>query len=243
MRALLLAAGFGTRLRPVTDQVPKCLVKIDEKPLLSYWLDQLSSKSIDKILVNTHYLPDVVEEFIQTSNCKSKIQIAFEEILLGTGGTILKNRDFFNEQSFFVAHADNLTLFNLDKFIEAHHKRSKSIEITMMVFDTDAPQTCGILETDENGIVLQFHEKVKNSPGKKANAAVYIFEPTIFNFLEALGKEIIDLSTEVFPFFMEKIQIFHNSIYHRDIVNIESLRLANEEFPEIYKNCDLDKDQ
>jgi mannose-1-phosphate guanylyltransferase len=243
LRALLLAAGFGTRLRPITDHVPKCLVEIDEKPLLSYWLDQLSSKSIDKVLVNTHYLPVVVEEFIQTSKYQSKIQIAFEKSLLGTGGTILKNRGFFNEQSFFVAHADNLTLFDLDNFIEAHHNRPKSTEITMMVFDTDAPQTCGIVETDENGLVLRFHEKVKNPPGKKANAAVYIFEPTIFNFLEELGKEIIDLSTEVLPFFMEKIQIFHNSTYHRDIGNMESLGLANEEFPEIYKKYNLDKDQ
>jgi mannose-1-phosphate guanylyltransferase len=236
LRALLLAAGFGTRLRPLTDQTPKCLVKIDEKPLLSYWFDLLTSSSIDKILVNTHYLPEKVESFIKNASCVSKISIVFEEILLGTGGTILKNRDFFKKDSFLVAHADNLTLFNVEDFIAAHRNRHHSVDITMMTFDTDTPESCGIIETDANGIVLKFHEKVKNPPGHKANAAVYIFEPVIFEFLEKLGKHSIDLSTEVLPFFMGKIQIFHNSKYHRDIGTIESLRLANEEFGKISKS-------
>lgn len=235
MRALLLAAGFGTRLRPVTDHTPKCLVKIDDKPLLSYWVNVLSTHSVDKILVNTHYLPERVEEFIDNLSCRSKIQVVYEETLLGTGGTILKNREFFEEKSFLVAHADNLTLFNLDEFIAAHSRRPQSVEITMMTFDTDAPRTCGIIETDENGIVIQFHEKVNNPPSNKANAAIYIFEPTIFNFLEKLGKIVIDLSTEVLPFFMGKIQIYHNSTYHRDIGTVESLKLANEEFKRLQK--------
>lgn len=235
MRALLLAAGFGTRLRPVTNETPKCLVEINQKPLLSYWFDILNSASIDKILVNTHYLPEKVNEFINTSACNSKVKIVFEKTLLGTGGTILKNKDFFQQNSFLVAHADNLTLFNLEDFITAHNIRPKFVEITMMTFDTDAPSTCGIVEIEKNNIVVQFHEKVSNPPGNKANAAVYIFEPTIIKFIEKLGKEVVDISTEVLPFFMGKIQIFHNSKYHRDIGNIESLRLANEEFAQFKK--------
>ncbi len=210
MRALLLAAGFGTRLRPVTNETPKCLVKINEKPLLSYWFNILSSDSIDKILVNTHYLPEKVSEFIKTSDYASKVKVVFEGSLLGTGGTILKNKEFFKENSFLVAHADNLTLFNLEDFIEAHHNRPNSVEITMMTFDTDAPSTCGIVETNKDSIVIKFHEKVSNPPGNKANAAVYIFEPTIIRFIEKLGKETIDISTEVLPFFIGKIQIFNN---------------------------------
>ena len=242
MRALLLAAGYGTRLKPITNHVPKCLVEIDNRPLLSYWLSQLSTEKIDKILLNTHYLPEMVEEFIEKSEFKENIQLVFEERLLGTGGTILKNRDFFNKKSFLVAHADNLTLFNLDQFIAAHLNRPSSVEITMMAFDTDAPQSCGIIETDKNNIVIQFHEKVSNPPSNRANAAVYIFEPTIFNFLEKLGKTTIDLSTEVLPFFMGKIQIFHNSIYNRDIGTNESLKTANDEFPKIFKSYTRNQD-
>lgn len=235
MRVLLLAAGFGTRLRPITDHTPKCLVKIDEKPLLSYWVDLLSSGSVDRVLVNTHYLPEKVEAFVDNLSCRSKIQVVYEETLLGTGGTILKNREFFKENSFLVAHADNLTLFNLEDFIAAHSRRPQSVEITMMTFDTDTPRTCGIIEADDDGIVTRFHEKVSNPPGNKANAAVYIFEPTVFTFLEKLGKITIDLSTEVLPFFMGKIQIYHNSAYHRDIGTVESLMRANEEFKRLQK--------
>lgn len=233
MRALLLSAGFGTRLRPITDHVPKCLVNINGKPLLSYWFDLLEPSEIDKILVNTHYLPEKVEEFINHSSSSVKVKIIYEDTLLGTGGTILSNKEFFKNDSFLVAHADNLTIFNCHDFINAHRRRPKDVEITMMTFDTDVPHSCGIIEADKNGIVLGFHEKVSNPPGNKANAAVYIFEPSIFNFLEKLGMKTIDLSTEVLPFFMGKIQIFHNSKYHRDIGTVESLRLANEEFSKL----------
>lgn len=68
MRALLLAAGLGTRLRPITDRVPKCLVKVQGKPLLDYWLDILLTNGIDRVLVNTHYLPGAVNTYVKQSS-------------------------------------------------------------------------------------------------------------------------------------------------------------------------------
>lgn len=230
MRALLLAAGFGTRLRPITDNIPKCLVPIHGKPLLGYWLDLLLSNGVERILVNTHYLPDAVRQFVADSSWRSLIDLVHEDTLLGTGGTVLANREFFSRESFMVAHADNLTRFDVSAFIEAHHNRPQGVEITMMTFDTDAPQTCGIVEQDTRGIVQRFHEKSASPPGKRANAAVYIFEPSILNFLEALNKKEIDLSLEVLPHYLGRMQCFHNSDYHRDIGNTESLRLAQLEF-------------
>src|SRR5260221_14266717 len=94
MKALLLAAGFGTRLRPITDQVPKCLVPVQQKPLLAYWLDLLFPKHVLKMLINTHYLPEQVRQFINTSSWSDRVTLVHEEELLGTGGTALKNRDF-----------------------------------------------------------------------------------------------------------------------------------------------------
>jgi mannose-1-phosphate guanylyltransferase len=230
LKALLLAAGFGTRLRPITDHTPKCLVEINGRPLLSYWFDLISRSGVEEVLVNTHYLPQKVKYFIENSSYKSKVTIIYEEKLLGTGGTIRRNREFFSNDSFLVAHADNLTSFNLDEFIAVHIHRQPQIEVTMMTFDTDAPQSCGIVETDVNNIVVGFHEKVNTPPSNKANAAVYIFEPTIFEFLEKFPSDTIDISTEVLPFFMGKMQTYHNSVYHRDIGTVESLKLANEEF-------------
>lgn len=230
MKALLLAAGLGTRLRPITDHVPKCLVPIQGKPLLEYWLDLLLNNGVERILVNTHYLPDVVRQFVAASSWRDSIDLVHEDTLLGTGGTILANRKFFSDEPFMVAHADNLTRFDASAFINAHRNRPQEAVITMMTFDTDAPQTCGIVEQDARGIVLRFHEKSVSPPGKRANAAVYIFEPSILDFLESLNKKEIDLSLEVLPHYLGRMQCFHNSDYHRDIGNTESLRLAQLEF-------------
>lgn len=230
MRALLLAAGLGTRLRPITNHVPKCLVPIHGKPLLGYWLDLLLPNGVDRVLVNTHYLPQAVQGFVAQSRWSDAIELAPEDELLGTGGTILKNRDFLSSGSFIVAHADNLTRFNVGAFIRAHSERPAGVDVTVMTFNTDAPQNCGIVEVDERGVVVKFHEKIANPPSNHANAAVYIFEPSIIDFLESLNKPVIDVSTEVLPQYLGRMQTFHNSDYHRDIGTPESLMLAEREF-------------
>ena len=228
MNALLLSAGYGSRLRPITLNTPKCLVEINGKPLLSIWLNFLENH-IDIVIINTHYLPEKIENFIRNSNWQNNVNLVFEEKLLGTAGTILKNRQFF-DKSFLVAHADNLTKFNLEEFKKKHELRSPGIEITMMTFETDDPKSCGIVEVNEFGIVTAFYEKINTFNGNTANAAVYIMEPTIINFIESLNKEFIDISVDIIPRFIGKIQVFKNNIYHRDIGTPLSLKQAFEEF-------------
>jgi mannose-1-phosphate guanylyltransferase len=230
MKSLLLAAGLGTRLRPITDTVPKCLVPIQGKPLLAYWLDLLKPDAENPALINTHYLPGLVGDFIKTSPWKMHCTLVNETELLGTGGTILHNQACFRDAAFLVIHADNLTRFDLDAFIDAHHRRPPGIEITMMTFDTDMPQSCGIVETDKNNIVIGFQEKSPNPRGIRANAAVYIMEPSIIAFLQSLNKKIIDVSTELLPHYLHRMQMFHNADYHRDIGTPQSLQLAEIEF-------------
>jgi mannose-1-phosphate guanylyltransferase len=230
LKALLLSAGYGTRLRPITDHVPKCLVNIQGKPLLAYWLETLLPNGIERVLINKHYLPDAVDTFVKQSNWVNKIDMVYEPMLLGTGGTVLRNLNYFSDGPFMVAHADNLTRFEVDKFIDAHKNRASGTEITMMTFKTDAPQSCGIVELDYRGVVQQFHEKVANPLGNLANAAVYIFEPTVINFLAELGQDVIDISIEVLPAYLGRIQTFLNDDYHRDIGTPESLALAELEF-------------
>lgn len=230
MRALLLAAGLGTRLRPLTERVPKCLVTVRGKPLLAYWLDLLLPSGIERVLVNTHYLPEAVRRFAADSPWRNRIMLVHEERLLGTGGTVLRNRDFFQDRAFMVAHADNLTRFDVQAFMHRHEHRPGGTLITMMTFLTDSPQSCGIVEENARGVVIAFHEKVSNPPGNRANAAVYIFEPEVIGFLAGLGNEVIDLSTQVIPAFLGRICTFHNSDYHRDIGSTESLRSAEAEF-------------
>lgn len=230
MRTLLLAAGLGTRLRPITNTVPKCMVPIHGKPLLDYWLDLLLNDGVERILINTHYLPDSVNSFVAESTWSKSITLVHEDYLLGTGGTVLRNRAFSKGQALMVAHADNLTRFKPSEFIRAHVNRSPECVMTMMTFDTDAPQSCGVVELDERGVVQAFHEKVANPPGIRANAAVYIFEPSVIDYIASLNKDVCDISNEVLPHFIGKIQTYHNTDYHRDIGTLESLALAEREF-------------
>ena len=100
----------------------------------------------------------------------------------------------------------------------------------MMTFITDQPESCGILELDQNGVVIKMHEKVKNPPGNLANAAVYILEPSVLKFLVQMNQRVIDFSTEVIPKFLGKIYTFENKEYHRDIGSMESYEAANRDF-------------
>ena len=233
MKALLLAAGLGTRLRPLTDNIPKCLIEIEGKPLLEYWFAMLHHGGVYPLLVNLHHHADMVANFVNNSPYQEFVATVFEKKLLGTGGTLLKNRDFFGDEPLMLVHADNLSIFDVQAFVNIHQNRSAGCEITMMTFRTPTPHTCGIIETDEKGCVQAFHEKVSNPPGDMANGAVYIVEPSIFNYLEGLNKEFIDFSTDVIPSFIGRINTFHNDVYHRDIGTIESYEAACKEFPQL----------
>jgi len=190
----------------------------------------LFSGGVEQTLINTHHLAEKVRQFVCMSRWRSKISLVHEEQLLGTGGTVLRNRSFFAQQPFMVIHADNLSVFDVRAFIASHHGRPRDTALTMMTFDTDTPQTCGIVVLDQNGIVQEMHEKVAHPPGRRANAAIYIFEPEVVDFIASLGKQVVDLSTEVLPHFMGRINCFHISTDHRDIGSHESLRNAEREF-------------
>lgn len=231
MKALLLAAGLGTRLRPITDSIPKCLVPIRGKPLLGYWFDLLFPAGIERALVNTHYRPQAVEQFIAGSPWRDRVETVHEATLLGTGGTVLCNRAWLGREPFMLAHADNLSLFRVEEFIAAHRARPAAAAMTMMTFETDAPESCGIVELDARGLVARFHEKVPDPPGRRANGAVYILEPEVVDFLATLGGGFIDFSTEVIPRFLGRIAVYHNATYHRDIGTPESLRKAEAQYP------------
>ena len=231
MRALLLAAGLGSRLRPITDHLPKCLVPIAGKPLLQHWLDALLAAGLEQVLVNTHYFSEAVVRFLAAYGGGGKVQIVHEPRLLGTGGTVAANAGFFQGEAGLVLHADNLSDLSLPDMMRAHAGRPPRCAMTMATFDTDQPRASGIVERDDEDIVTAFHEKVADPPGIRANAAVYIFEPEVISTCKALfSKETLDLSTEVIPLYLGRILAHHHPGYHRDIGSPESLRQARADF-------------
>ena len=230
MRVLLLAAGIGSRLMPFTATTPKCLIKINDRPLLDYWLELLFDAGVERILINTHYLSEQVDAHVKASRWAPRIDLVYEAELLGTGGTVLANREWFQGQPFMLAHADNLTDFDVAGLIAAHKTRPAGHVMTMLGFRTDTPHSCGILELDSRQTVVAFHEKVPNPPGNLANGAVYVFEPGIIDLIADCGSPVVDLSTEIIPKLVGKILCVETNGYHRDIGNPESLRMACAEF-------------
>ena len=226
IKALLLAAGLGTRLSPFTDNWPKCLMPIGERPLLEYWLETLYSSDVGEVLINLHHHSKIVQKFLNRSRFEGWVSSVFEDTLLGTAGTLRANNKYFQDCTSLLVHADNWCQCNFADFLHYHRTlRPKHCTITMMTFESPTPETCGIVEIDSDGVVHAFHEKSNNPPGNKANGAVYLLEPEILNWiLENPG--ISDFSTEVLPHFISRIATWHNQGIHRDIGALPMLKLA-----------------
>ena len=226
-RALLLAAGLGTRLRPLTLHTPKCLVPIAGEPLLSRWLSKLENAGCEAVLVNTHYLSEQVTSFLQGWHSEGMhVEFVHEHELLGTAGTLLANKSFFDAATGLLIHADNLMADDLSGLLAAHVERPEKCLLTMLSFLTDQPTSCGILEIDPQGVVIGFHEKVANPPGNFANGALYAFDPSFLDYLNKMTPAPSDFSTEVIPMLMGRIQSWHTNQPYLDIGTPEALDKA-----------------
>ncbi len=226
MKALLLAAGFGTRLRPLTNTIPKCLVPIKGKPLLQIWLERLSNAGIGPFLINTHYLAEQVNAFVETSDYRPQISLVHEKDLLGTAGTLIANLEFFQGEDGLLIHADNYCMADMAAFVNAHNNRPDGCIMTMMTFRTDTPSTCGIVELDNRGVVIGFHEKVANPPGNLANGAVYILSGELFKLLSNELHNASDFSTEVLHRFLGRIYTYETKETFMDIGTLTAYEKA-----------------
>ena len=160
VKPILLAAGSGERLRPFTSVLPKCLMPINGVPLLEYWLASIHELGFEDALVNVCYRSADVIAFLSRPRFSSWVTYSKEKHLLGTAGTIRENQDFLGDSSCFLIHADNWCCCDFKSFLDYHqYERPKHTSITMMTFESPTPETCGIVEIDNDGVVLAFHEK------------------------------------------------------------------------------------
>lgn len=228
IRSLLLSAGLGTRLRPITLSLPKCLVEINGQPILKKWIDKLEKINTEKILINTHYLSDQVDKFIQNYNSKVALYNFHEKKLYGTAGTLIANKDFFLNSIGILIHSDNFTNMDLNDLIQAHLAKPKKCLMTMLTFNSINPEKCGIVKINTSGIVQNFYEKSANPNGNLANAAVYVFEDEFLDWVVKHFPNASDFSTEVIPKMLGRIYTFHTNQPYIDIGTIESLKEARE---------------
>ena len=221
-KALLLAAGYGQRLNPFTKVLPKCLMPINKKPILEFWIERLISCGIENILINVHHFPDDVINFLNRERFREVVVWVKEDELLGTAGTLKANMEFFRGSDILFVHADNFCLANLDSFIKCHKNKSSECIMTMMTFLSENPESCGIVTTDNQGIVTEFFEKVNHPPSNLANAAIYLLDQNFLYWLQD-RENVFDFSLDVIPNLLGRIMTWNNENVHIDIGTIENL--------------------
>jgi D,D-heptose 1,7-bisphosphate phosphatase len=229
-RAMILAAGLGTRLRPLTDEIPKCLVPIAGRPLLDYWVERLCDAGVREARVNTHAHADQVRDYIRrvTNGGRLELTESYEPELLGSAGTIAANADLADGAGeVIIIYADNFSDVDLARMLAAH--RTHGDPFTMLLFRAPDPRACGIAELDDAGRVVSFVEKPREPKSDLANAGVYIVSADAYREIAALPA--FDLGFEVLPRFVGRMRGWPWEGYHLDIGTPKALDKARRDVP------------
>lgn len=225
VKVLLLAGGLGTRLRPLTDRIPKCLVPVAGRPLLDYWLDRFVEARIRDVLINTHHLRDAVRDYITIVNRGGRVHMteAYEPALLGSAGTVRANRTWVDEgETGLIVYADNLSTVNLTEMLQYH--RTHADGLTMALFRAPHPEKCGIAQLDPERRIVEFVEKPTHPKGNLANAGIYAVSARVYR--EMADMNGFDLGFDVLPKFVGRMRGWVWDGYHRDIGTPEALEQA-----------------
>jgi mannose-1-phosphate guanylyltransferase len=228
VKAFLLAAGVGSRLRPITAVTPKCMLDIGDSPLLDIWLDAFDGAGVDEVLVNLHHLPDIVRSHLATREGPPAVRTVYEPELLGSAGTLAANRRWVEgEEPFLACYADNLTDFDLRLLVDAHLQDDAIATLT--VFHSPNPSAGGVVELDATGRVTGFAEKPSQPVSDLVNAGMYAFHPSVLD--EIIGAPPKDIGYDLLPRLVGRARAVLVEGYFRDIGTPDAYRLAREEWP------------
>lgn len=207
MKAMILAAGQGARLRPYTNKIPKPMIPIGGKPILEHTIESLSAFGIREIAINLHYQPDVIQDYLgDGAKWNVSIRYSYEESLLGTAGALKVIADFFDD-SFILWYGDNLCHLNLPKLINFHRTKG-GIGSIVLHWRRDVSQS-GIVDLNHDCRILRFLEKP--SPQQVfshwVNAGVLVLEPKIVNYIPEA--QSYDLGRDLLPKLLASDQVLY----------------------------------
>jgi mannose-1-phosphate guanylyltransferase len=231
MKAFILAAGLGTRLRPLTDGLPKCLLPVRGQPLLGIWLELLRGAGITEVLINLHAHADSIRDYLKRINPGLSVRLFYEPYLLGSAGTLAAHRPWVaGEEYFWVCYSDVLTNSPLDVMLEFH--RNCSAVATLGVYEVSDPSRCGIVVCDEKGRVTQFVEKPPAPPSNLAFSGIMVATPTL---LRAIPSERpADLGRDVLPRLVGRMVAYPIHEYLLDIGIPENYAKAQTTWPGLH---------
>jgi mannose-1-phosphate guanylyltransferase/phosphomannomutase len=228
MRAVLMAGGSGTRLRPLTCDIPKPMVPILNRPIAEHIIHLLRENEITEIIATLHYLPDVIREYFQDGS-DFGVQITYaieEEQALGTAGCV-KNVAELLDETFLVISGDSITDFDLKAAIEFH--KQKNSKATLILTRVPNPIEFGVVITDEEGHIRRFLEKPSTGEvfSDTVNTGIYVLEPEVLEYLPENTES--DFSKDLFPLLLEKNEPIYGYIargYWCDVGHLDAYREA-----------------
>ena len=228
MKAFLLAAGHGVRLRPITDAVPKCMVPIRGVPLLSIWLQLLSRIGIDEVLINVHRHAAIVREFLRGNTSDVRVRVLEEPQLLGSAGTLRANRDWVSADDFFwIFYADVLNCTDLRAMMQMH--RLHNPVATLGVCEVPDPRRCGVVRMDESGVIREFVEKPAEPASNLAFSGLMIATSELLDVIPE--NTPADIGFHVLPRLVGRMVAYRIRDYLIDIGTIENYQEAQLSWP------------
>ncbi len=228
MKAFLLAAGHGERLRPLTESMPKCMVPIRGVPLLSIWLQLCDRLGIEEVLINLHVHAAAVCEFLKRTISRTRVRVVVEPQLLGSAGTLRANRDWVETEDFFwVFYADVLNRADLEGMLNMHRQRRPVA--TLGVYEVADPRCCGIVTADNEGTIQQFVEKPSHPASNLAFSGLMIGTRDV---LDAIPADMpVDIGFHVLPQLAGRMLAYPIVDYLLDIGTMENYQKAQVSWP------------
>jgi mannose-1-phosphate guanylyltransferase len=217
---MVLAAGLGTRLRPLTYEITKPMVPVLDRPVMAHILDLLDRHGFEHVIANLHYFPDSIERYFG-----ERLSYRFEQELLGTAGGVRACSDFLGSESFLVISGDALTDIHLGEFA-ARHRQAGGIA-TLAVKKVIDTREYGVVLHDREGRITGFQEKPRPEEALSdlGNCGIYIFEPEIFDYFP--DRPFVDWAKDVFPTLLDHDIPFHIHElreYWNDVGSLAELR-------------------
>ncbi|HKH11401.1 MAG TPA: NDP-sugar synthase [Rubrobacter sp.] len=228
MKAMALAAGKGTRLFPLTGEIPKPLAPVVDTPIIGHIFGLLAKHGVDEVHVNIHYLADALLEAYGEESQRNgmKVQLSKEDELLGTAGGVKRLADRFDD-TFVIVSGDALTDIDVQALVAFHKEKDALATIALRrVYDTSE---FGVVEIDEEGAILGFQEKPnpEEAISTLANTGIYVLEPRALDYIPEAT--FFDFAKDVFPKFLENGERFvgyQGDFYWSDIGTLEAYRQA-----------------
>jgi NDP-sugar pyrophosphorylase family protein len=224
MKAIVLAAGKSTRLRPVVNSLPKPMVQIHGKPILEHIILLLKYYGIKEIYINLHYLPHIIQGYLgDGKRFGVNITYSFEEEILGTAGGVKNFEKYIGKSNFLVIYGDNYFDYDLNKIITFHNKKRGLC--TIALYEKEDVSLSGIALLNKENRIIRFIEKPKPDEvcSHLVNAGIYVFKADIFNYIPS--KAFSDFANDIFPKLIKENKPIYGIVMEGKLIAVDTPKL------------------